>query len=145
MIPEENNLHNIYLIKRVVEANFGQLKNNYQYTDCKIENSKSTYGTIYECIQKNELIICVFISTREAYEVFFLKKGNEVWQRRAFNSFYFNLYKPLSEDDKIYLKALHEGSLIYEKYSFDWYNYFIQSEIKFMIEHYPKIINAGQM
>lgn len=145
MITEENKLHNIHLIKKVVDAVFMQLESNYQYTDCKVEILKSIPSISYECIQKNELIICILISTREAYEVFFLKKGNEAWKKRSFGSFYFDIYKPFSEDDKAYLKSLNEESLKYEKYSFEWYYYFIQSEIKFMIEHHPKIINAGQM
>ena len=86
----------------------------------------------------------LYISKREAYETFILKKGNEKWQRKSFSFYVSKTHLPFSLEESEFFKKQYENCKVFKKYSFEWYYYLINEEIKFLEDHFPKIFTNGQ-
>jgi hypothetical protein len=142
MITKENHLHDIYLIKKVVESIFNELKKKYDFRDYKNDFIDS-YDCLYIAIEKNELIIYVFISKREAYELCFLNKGKKKWESISFGKIFSKVYRPFSKEEKTFFSQQYENSLKFDKYSFYWYEYLIKEEIDFIEEHCIDVFKKG--
>ncbi len=136
MITDENHLHDIDLLKKVVESIFVDIKTKYNFRNFKGSFFDSD-DSIYMAIEKNELIFYIFISKREAYELCFLKKGEEDWKRKTFNTLISKVYPLFSEERAAFFKQQYNNTLKFEKYSYNWYYSFISEEIKFIHKHFP--------
>ena len=144
MITEENKSHDIYLIKEVVTSVFNELKSKYGFEDY-VSNFKNLYGETHIGIKKNEIIIYSYISIREAYEINFLKAGEERWRRKTWNSLFLDKLPPFSKKNEEFLKEKNEKMKRIEKYSFEWYYLLISDEIQFAEKYYPQIFELGKL
>lgn len=144
MITEENHIHDLYLIKGVVTSIFDDIKKKYDYEDHNNEQFIDSNDGIYVAIEKNEIVICVFISKREAYELCFLFKGDKWWKRLSFRSFESKIYPPFSKEEELHSKEVYKNSLKFTKYSYEWYHFLISTEIEFMVKYYQVIFLNGR-
>jgi len=143
MITQENHLHNIYLIKRVVNKLFEEIINKYEFKSSEYKYNIDQYDCLTVSIEKNNLIFYCWITKREAYELTFHIREWAKWKNKNF-SFLRNFYfKNMKEHEINYSKKVNDESLGYEKYTYEWYEYLIKTEIKFIEDHFPEVFEKG--
>jgi len=143
MITNENKLHNIQLIKKIVENVFIEIKDKYQFIDFLDISSNNLSDNIYLGITKNHLIIYAHISTREAVELLVLEEGKEKWDAISLQSLIYEIFPPLSEESKLYLREKNKKLSSLAKYSIEYYESMIKLDILFLEKYFPQILREG--
>jgi hypothetical protein len=136
-----NHLHDLPLLKKVVDEVFRHIVDKYGFSGYDAEIS---VDSINVSIRSEGLIVYAFINRREGIELLFRKSSWDSYKYRGFMSF---LGKKFNSDEKRdeFLRAFLGETNKYEPYTYDSYKYRLLKEIEFVETYFPEVFKKKDL
>lgn len=136
-----NHLHDLSLLKRVVEEVFQGLMDKYGFSDYDAE---SKFSTIDISIRSEGLIVRAFLSRTEGIELLFSKTIWGPWRHYGFISFLAKKFNSIGKSED-FLRVFFSEANNYEPYTYDFYKYHLLKEIEFVETYFPKVFKKKSL